>query len=101
MEQIIREAAAELFTPQLRQRCRRLLEEAALLLCLVDREQDAKQALAAALDLEDEVGILTENSFVLGLLKRTIAGKVDLEQEGAEAQAVGEKRTESGLIIPR
>ena len=101
MEQIIREAAAELFTSELRQRYRRLLEEAALLLCLVDREQEAKRALAAALDLENEVGILTENSFVLGLVKRTLAGMVDLGQEGAESQAAGEKRTESGLIIPR
>jgi hypothetical protein len=101
MEQIVREAAAELFTPELRLRYRRLLEEAALLLYLVERQQEAKRALAAALDLENELGLLTENNFVLGLIKLSIASKVDLETEGAEAQAPGEERTESGLIIPR
>jgi hypothetical protein len=101
IEQIVREAAVELFTPELRQHYRRQLEEAALLLYLVDRRQEAKRALAAAIDLVDEVGLLTENTFVSGLVKRSIASKVDLEQEGAEAQATREKRTESGLIIPR
>jgi len=101
MGQIVREAAVEIFTPELRQRYRRLLEEAALLLSLEDRQQEAKRALAAAIDLENEVGLLTENSFVLSLVKRSIASKVDLEQEGAGAQAAGEERTESGLIIPR
>ncbi len=101
MGQIVREAAVELFTPELRQRYRRLLEEAALLMSLEDRQQEAKRALAAAIDLENEVGLLTENSFVLGLVKRSIASKVDLEEEGAGAQAAGEERTESGLIIPR
>jgi hypothetical protein len=101
MEQIVREATAELFTPEMRQRYRRLLEEAALLLYLVDRQQEAKRALAAALDLENEVGLLTENVFVLGLVKRSIGSKVDLEPEGAEDPAGAQRRTESGLIIPR
>jgi hypothetical protein len=100
-EQIVREAAVELFTPELRLRYRRLLEEAALLLYLVDRQQEAKWALAAAIDLESEVGLLSENAFVLGLIKNSIASKVDLEQQDAETRETGEKRTESGLIIPR
>jgi hypothetical protein len=100
-EQIVREAAAHLFTPGMRQRYRRLLEEAALLLYLVDRQQEAKRALAAALDLENEVGLFAENTFVLGLVKRTIATKVDLEPKEAKDQAAAERRTESGLIIPR
>ena len=101
VEQIVREAAAELFTLEMRQRYRRLLEEAALLLYLEDRQHEAKRAVAAAIDMEKELGLLSENTFALGLVKRSIGSKVDLQQEGAEDRAAGEKRTESGLIIPR
>jgi hypothetical protein len=99
--QIYREAATEIFTPELRQRYRRIFEEAALLLYLEDRQQEAKRALATAIDLENEVGLLSENSFVLGLVKRSIAMEVGPEAEGAEGQESREKTTESGLIIPR
>ena len=68
--QIYREAAAEIFTPELRQRYRRLLEETALLLYLDNQQQEAKRALASAIDLEKEVGLLSEDTFVLGLVKR-------------------------------
>jgi hypothetical protein len=99
--QIYREAAVEIFTPELRQHYRRLLEEAALLLQLTDRPQEAKRALAVAIDLENEIGLLTEDNFILGLVKRSIAGEVGPQVEGAEEQAEGERITESGLIIPR
>ena len=99
--QIFREAAADLFTPELRQRYRRLLEEAALLLYLEDRGQEARRALAAAIDLEHEVGRLSENTFILGLVKRSIGTEIDLEQESVDTQASKEKRTDSGIIIPR
>ncbi|MGD8986974.1 MAG: hypothetical protein PVH57_02355 [Syntrophobacterales bacterium] len=99
--QIYREAAAELFTPELRRRFRRLLEETALLLYLEDRQQEAKRALAAAIDLENEVGLLTEDTFVLGLVKRSIAAEVGSALEDSEGQAQRERTTESGLIIPR
>jgi hypothetical protein len=99
--QVFREAAVELFTPELRQRYRRLLEEVALLLVLDERLQEAKRAMAAAIDLGNEVGIFTENTFILGLVKRSIGTEVDLEQKSAETQAPREKRTDSGIIIPR
>lgn len=99
--QIYREAAVEIFTPEFRQRYRRHLEESALLLYLQDRQQEAKRALAAAIDLEKEVSVLTEDTFVLGLVKRSIAIEVGPEAEGAEGEARREKTTESGLIIPR
>jgi hypothetical protein len=99
--QIYREAAVEIFTPELRQHYRRLLEEAALLLQLTDRPQEAKRALAVAIDLENEIGLLTEDNFILGLVKRSIAGEVGPQVEGAEEQAERERITESGLIIPR
>jgi hypothetical protein len=99
--QIHREAAAEIFTPELRQHYRRLLEETALLLSLTDRPQEAKRALAVAIDLENEIGLLTENTFILGLVTRSIASEVGPQVEGAEEQATRERTTESGLIIPR
>ena len=99
--QIYREAAVEIFTPELRQHYRRLLEEAALLLHLTDRPQEAKRALAVAIDLENEIGLLTEDTFILGLVQRSIAGEVGPQGEGAEEQTERERITESGLIIPR
>jgi hypothetical protein len=99
--QIHREAAAEIFTPELRQHYRRLLEETALLLHLTGRPQEAKRALAVAIDLENEIGLLTEDNFILGLVKRSIASEVGTQVEGAEEQAKRERTTESGLIIPR
>lgn len=99
--QIHREAAAEIFTPELRQHYRRLLEETALLLHLTDRPQEAKRALAVAIDLENEIGLLTEDNFILGLVTRSIASEVGPQAEGAEEQAKRERTTESGLIIPR
>ena len=58
-------------------------------------------AQAAAIDLENEVGLLTEDTFVLGLVKRSIVIEVSPEAEDAAGQAEREKITESGLIIPR
>jgi len=101
VEQIYREAATELFTAEKRQLYRRLLQEAALLLYLENREQEAKRAFAVALDLEKEVGVFTENNFILGLVKRSIAAEVGSVMEDIEGQRQREKTTESGLIIPR
>jgi hypothetical protein len=100
-EQIYREAATELFTTETRQRYRRLLEEAALLLYLENREQEAKRAVAVALDLDKEVGVFTENNFILGLVKRSISAQVGAVLEDIEGQPQRERTTESGLIIPR
>ena len=101
VEQIYREAATELFSAERRQRYRRMLEETALLLCLEDRQQEAKRALAVALDLEKEIGIFTEDNFVLGLIKRSIAAEVGPALEDIEGERQQETTTESGLIIPR
>jgi hypothetical protein len=101
VEHIYREAAAEIFTAERRERYGRLLEEAALLLYLESREQEAKRAFAVALDLKKEVGVFTENNFILGLVKRSIAAKVGSAMEDIEGARQREKTTESGLIIPR
>ena len=101
VEQIYREAATELFTAETRERYRRLLEESALLLHLEGREQEAKRAFAVALDLEKEIGAFTENNFILGLVKRSIAAEVGSALEDLEEERPREKTTESGLIIPR
>ena len=101
VEQIYREGATELFTAERRQRYRRLLEEAALLLYLENREQEAKRAFAVALDMEKEVGVFTENNFILGLVKRSVAAEAGSVLQDMEAQTQRERTTESGLIIPR
>jgi hypothetical protein len=101
VEQIYREAATELFTAETRERYRRLLEESALLLYLESREQEAKRAFAVALDLEKEVGVFTENNFILGLVKRSISAGAGSALEDIEGETPREKTTESGLIIPR
>ena len=101
VEQIYREAATEVFTAERRERYRRLLEESALLLYLKGREQEAKRAFAVALDLEKEVGVFTENNFILGLVKRSISAEVGSALEHIEGQSQREETTESGLIIPR
>ena len=101
VEQIYREAATELFTSERREHYRRLLEEAALLLYLEGREQEAKRAFAVALDLKKEVGLFTENNFILGLVKRSISAEVGSALEDMAGERPREKTTESGLIIPR
>jgi hypothetical protein len=101
VEQIYREAATEIFSAERRQRYGRLLEEAALLLYLESREQEAKRAFAVALDLEKDLGVFTENNFILGLVKRSISAKVGSLLENIEGERQREKTTESGLIIPR
>src|SRR5512139_747143 len=99
VDQLMREGAGEIFTPALRQNYRRLLEEAALLFWQEERVQEAKRAFAAAIDLEREVGMFTENAFLLGLIKRAL-GEALGEQEGKDAETAEEHTTESGLIIP-
>jgi hypothetical protein len=101
VEQIYREAATEIFSAERRQRYGRLLEEAALLLYLESREQEAKRAFAVALNLEKELGVFTENNFILGLVKRSISAKVGSLLENIEGERQREKTTASGLIIPR
>ena len=101
VEQIYREAATELFTAETRERYRRLLEESALLLHLEGREQEAKRAFAVALDLEKEIGVFTENNFILGLVERSISAEVGSAMEDIEGERQIETVTESGLIIPR
>jgi hypothetical protein len=101
VEQIYREAATEIFSAERRQRYGRLLEEAALLLYLESREQEAKRAFAVALDLEKDLGVFTENNFILGLVKRSISAKFGSLLENIEGERQREKTTESGLIIPR
>ena len=101
LEHICREAATELFTPERRQRYRRLLEEAAMLLYREGREKEAKRAFAVALDLDKEIGVFTENNFILGLVKRSISAKAGSALEDREGGRQREETTESGLIIPR
>jgi hypothetical protein len=99
VDQLMREGAGEIFTPALRQHYRRLLEETALLLWQEERGSEARRALAAAIDLEREVGRFTENTVILGLLKHAL-GESLAEQQGEKAETAEDRTTESGLIIP-
>jgi hypothetical protein len=100
--QIYHEAATEIFTPEVRKRYCRLLEEAALLLYLQNREKEARLVMAVASDLKTEEGMSSENSFVVGLVKRSIVAELGFDPEEAEEEPPpAEKMTESGLIIPR
>jgi hypothetical protein len=101
VEQIYREAASEIFTSELRGRYRRMLEEAALLLHLQNKEREARLALAVASDLKTEVGVLTEDTFILGLVKRAITAELGVDPQEAESQPHADETTESGLIVPR
>ncbi len=69
-----------------------------MLLCLEESKEEAKRALAVAVDLQAEVSLLTENTFLLGLVRRSIGADViqdfEAQKEGAE------RTTDSGLIIP-
>jgi len=99
VDQLVREGAGDIFTPALRQYYRRLLEEAALLFWQEERAQEARRAFAAAVDLELEVGRFTENTFVLGLVKRAVGGALR-EERDEETDSAAQHTTESGLIIP-
>jgi hypothetical protein len=99
VDQLMREGAGEIFTPALRQYYRRLLEETALLFWQEERGPEARRALAAAIDLEREIGRFTENTFVLGLIKRAL-GEALREEQGEETDSAEEGTTASGLIIP-
>jgi len=100
VDQLMREGAGEIFTPALRQYYRRLLEETALLFWQEGRGPEARRALAGAIDLEREVGRFTENTFVLGLIKRALGEALKEQQQGEDGEAAEESTTESGLIIP-
>ena len=99
--QVYREIATEIFTPEIRKRYRRLLEEAALLLYLQEKEKEARLAMAVVSDLKTEVGMFTENTFVVDLVKRSIVAELGFDLEEAEEKPAAEEITESGLIIPR
>ena len=91
---IIRQAVQELYPSERRMLMRRRLEECAYVLHELGKEEDAELALAAALDITNEIVLLKENEFLLELLKRSI----NLIEASEEEEKQEDKKP--GIIIP-
>jgi hypothetical protein len=72
LQGIYQRALGELFPAERRLRYKRRLEETAYVLVKLDRSDKAKRCLAAALDLEKEIGPLRPNPFLLQLVITSI-----------------------------
>jgi hypothetical protein len=72
LQGIYQRALGELFPAERRLRYKRRLEETAYVLVKLDRSDEAKRCLAAALDLEKEIGPLRPNPFLLQLVITSI-----------------------------
>jgi hypothetical protein len=88
---IYRQAVEELFDKPRRALFRRRLEEMAYILWVTGKENEARTALVAARGMESPGGILYTHPFLLELVKRSLAARV---QEAAK-----EKEKDAGLLI--
>ncbi len=93
LDDVRRKAATELFPPERRMLLRRRLEESAYLLHLKGMDTEAETALAAALNVDTEPGVLQENEFLPALVGLSLAYWEERTQRKEE------KKTDSGLII--
>jgi hypothetical protein len=91
LQETYRKALAELFPEERRQLYRRRLEEMAYVLLKDGREDNAKAALAASIDLRSILTSLEPNPFLLNLLIRSIYVIM--------AQEMEKKKTEPSLIV--
>jgi len=81
MEDIYRQAVQEIFDESMRLLYRRRLEEMAYCLWQEGKEPEAQLCLAAAIGLEKESGLLTPHPFLLELVKRSLGGRIEKEEE--------------------
>jgi hypothetical protein len=86
LQGIYQRALGELFPAERRLRYKRRLEEAAYVLVKLDRGDEAKRCLAAALDLEKEIGPLRPNPFLLQLVITSIYRAMAERQEKLEEE---------------
>jgi hypothetical protein len=81
---IYRQAVSELFDPGRKSLYRRRLEEMAYFLWKIGKESEAQLSVVTALNMEMEGGVLSTHPFLLELVKRTLADRL---QEEAEKKA--------------
>jgi hypothetical protein len=84
LQGIYQRALGELFPAERRLRYKRRLEETAYVLVKLDRSDEARRCLAAALDLEKEIGPLRPNPFLLQLVITSIYRVMAERHEKAE-----------------
>lgn len=89
--EIYQQAVHDLFDGPRRLLYRRRLEEMAYILWKKGQENETRVALAAAVGMEKESGILAPHPFLMELVKRSLSSLVEEEKE--------EKEQEPGLII--
>ena len=81
LQGIYRRALEELFPGERRLLYKRRLEEMAYILFKLDRSDEAKRCLAAALDLEKEINALNPNPFLFQLVITSIYSVMAAERE--------------------
>jgi len=86
LQGIYRRALGELFPPERRFLYKRRLEETAYVLLKLDRSDEAKRCLAAALDLENEISSFRPNPFLLQLVITSIYRVMAEKHEKAEKE---------------
>ena len=92
VSEVYRQAVGEIFDAAKRALYRRRLEETAYVLWKTGNEEGARMALAAALNVEAEGGILSVNPFLLELVRRSLAARIEEEARKKEEK-------DSGLLI--
>ena len=92
VDDIIRQAIQELYPPERKILLRRRLEECAYVLHELGKEKEAELALAVALDITNESGLLRENEFLKELFERSIdlvkASEEEEEQEDEQPSII-------------
>ena len=86
LQGIYQRALGELFPRERRLLYKRRLEEMAYILLTLDRDDEAKSCLAAALDLEKEISSLRPNPFLLQLVITSIYRAMTERYEKAEKE---------------
>lgn len=78
---IYRQAVNELFDRERRALYRRRLEEMAYVLMKTGKKSEAQVSLAAALGMESQGGVLSTHPFLLELVKRSLAARLEEEAQ--------------------
>jgi hypothetical protein len=83
---IYREALEELFPEEKRLRWKRRLEETAYVLLKTGKEDEARAALSAAIDLKNPLSPIEPNPFIWNLVLKSIQALIQTDQEKKEEQ---------------
>jgi len=91
---VYRQALEELFPEEKRLLWKRRLEEMAYVLLTTGKEDEARQALSAAIDLKKPLSTIEPNPFIWNLVLKSIEMLLETDQEKKEEEQ------KSSLIIP-